>query len=380
MLRHNSSFRNRGLDTSYDLTASQLAATMQYAAAVRHGPHVSEETMAAVSLLYGCKQDEATQATSPSREINQTGPGLGSQLMRAASNQFKRFAAHGDILSFSKHTVFPRTTHGELYQAGECAGHNIACWFPPPPRSVRDDCSTAPSTENLLRQLSTNSTRWAIFTSLAAQSWLIPARHVVHTAAVLERAALQGGAQVSMAIHVRRGDRLRKERLTLWSQSQVASVVRARHEGPNCPGMKWCGGTTLIASDDLNFARGVKRELEAAGLAVSLLDELRPASMSEIDFLLASFWLIASAPVVMASSGSNIGRFLFWLAGTRHGRVPAVVDMDGIWNSSAMANGFFPCDPKYSTDTVPKDQYRSRSNSPQGICKAAFQSVSPSYT
>ena len=88
--------------------------------------------------------------------------------------------------------------------------------------------------------------------------------------------------------------------------------------------------------------------LRPVHLQVVVLDELRPEWMGIADFLFAAWWLMADAPLVMGSSGSNMGRFLFWLAAARQRRVPAVTDMEFArlgWNSSAMANGYFFCKP-----------------------------------
>ena len=363
-------------------------------ASLRPGSRIPANVTALLTALHACKQDAARNETDRMHPawktvgINRVSAestfkrGLASLVNGGVSGAFGAFTSHGDTGALSNTHIAHRNIHSQLFARERCPCSCLRCFFaaPTPQRSATaaDACARAPPTRDLLVQLGAQSTLWSLHAALAADFWLRPTEGLSEAITELSLAAGLGeSGSVSMALHLRRGDRTSgPEMLEPWSAAEVAAVIRARLGPPNCPsggGQRepWCDRPVIIASDDQAFATEVRLQLATIDqLRVVLLEEVRPASIRhEADYLLAAAWLIAGAPLVMASAGSNFGRLIFWLASARQRRVPAVLDMDGEWTSSQMADGYFPCSIEWRI-RPPGSYYTGHARSAtKGLCR-----------
>jgi len=281
------------------------------------------------------------------------GQGFGAQLMDATHGAFANvfwedhLGLSGDG-GFARANMSLMTVHGAMGSKRGCASGRLDCWFVPMTCSARTHARrNATKLDQLSRRIYAAS-KWSLAMAIASL-WWPPNAHVLRAiglldAAVRRLANAMGAIHVAAGVHLRGGDKLNasgKEKLCIWSSAQVARVIR---------GATRCGSrpqfVLALAQERTSVAR-LRRELAPAcsgRLGVVSLEEARPPRMELSTYLVASLWLIAGAPLVLANSRSNLGSVAFTLAGARRGSRPArVVDMDHEWTSDDMRSGLFPC-------------------------------------
>lgn len=167
-------------------------------------------------------------------------------------------------------------------------------------------------------------------------------------------------AEVDLAMHVRRGDKITEqrpgERIIIWDEEALVQEAK-KHIGAGRQ------GTILVASDDDAFSRSVQRALENVGHAVirhgneqqkfdaqnRSVEAALVCSAACVAPLLSLVQQFSRARTLMISTKSNLGSFLlsWWFAANeRNGAVmgkaggagdvmPGFVDLDRVVTSTA---------------------------------------------